>query len=37
MSMNDLKKMFEVKKVEQFASDDPKNPRNIQPKKHMDD
>lgn len=30
MSLEDLKKMFEVKKVEEFASDDPRNPRNMQ-------
>ena len=30
--------LFEVKKVEEFAADDPKNPKNIQPaKKHTDD
>ena len=35
MNLDDLKKLFEVKKVEQFAADDPKNPKNIQPaKKH---
>ena len=38
MKMDDLKKLFEVKKVEEFAADDPKNPKNIQPaKKHTDD
>ena len=38
MSVDDLKKMFEVKKVEELAADDPKNPRNIQPpKKHTDE
>ena len=38
MNLDDLKKLFEVKKVEQFAADDPKNPKNIQPaKKHSDE
>ena len=38
MKMDDLKKLFEVKKVEEFAANDPKNPKNIQPaKKHTDD
>ena len=38
MNLDDLKKLFEVKKVEQFAADDPKNPKNIHPaKKHSDD
>ncbi len=38
MNLDDLKKLFEVKKVEQFAADDPKNPKNIQPaKKHLDE
>ena len=38
MNLDDLKKLFEVKKVEQFAADDPKNPKNIQPaKKHADE
>ena len=38
MKMDDLKKLLEVKKVEEFAADDPKNPKNIQPaKKHTDD
>ena len=27
MNLDDLKKLFEVKKVEQFAADDPKTPR----------
>lgn len=30
MSMDDLRKLFEVKKVEEFAADDPNNPRNAQ-------
>lgn len=30
MSIDDLKKFFEVKKIEEFASDDPHNPKNIQ-------
>ncbi|KAB7788868.1 DNA polymerase III subunit gamma and tau [Bifidobacterium cebidarum] len=38
MSMDDLKKMFEVKDVKEFTADDPKNPKNIQPaKKHLGD
>ena len=38
MNLDDLKKLFEVKKVEQFAADDPKNPKNIQPaRKHSDE
>ena len=37
MSLDDLKKFFEVKKTENFAADDPKNPRNIaQSNKHDD-
>ena len=35
MNLDDLKKLFEVKKVEQFAADDPKNPKNIQPAKKI--
>ncbi|PJM77665.1 DNA polymerase III subunit gamma and tau [Bifidobacterium felsineum] len=36
MSLDDLKKMFEVKDVKEFAADDPKNPKNAQPaKKHI--
>ncbi|WP_291526963.1 DNA polymerase III subunit gamma/tau [Bifidobacterium sp. UBA744] len=37
MDLNDLKKMFEVKKVEDFAPDDPHNPNNIQRKNHDGD
>ena len=38
MNLDDLKRLFEVKKVEQFAADDPKNPKNIQSaKKHSDE
>ncbi|OZG62066.1 DNA polymerase III subunit gamma/tau [Bifidobacterium lemurum] len=29
MSLDDLRKLFEVKKVEEFAADDPSNPRNV--------
>ncbi|NMN01934.1 DNA polymerase III subunit gamma/tau [Bifidobacterium panos] len=29
MSVDDVKKLFEVKKVEEFGPDDPKNPRNM--------
>ena len=34
LSVDELTKMFEVKKIEEFAADDPKNPRNAQPPKH---
>lgn len=34
MSVDDLRKLFDVKQVEQFAPDDPRNPRNIQHKTH---
>lgn len=34
LSVEELSKIFEVKKVEEFAADDPKNPRNAQPPKH---
>lgn len=34
LSIDELSKMFDVKKVEDFAADDPKNPKNIQPAKH---
>lgn len=36
LSMDDLKRLFEVKKVEEFKSDDPKNPLNVQHKKSLD-
>jgi DNA polymerase-3 subunit gamma/tau len=32
MDLNELGRMFEVKKIEDFAADDPKNPKNIQPR-----
>ncbi|NMN00580.1 DNA polymerase III subunit gamma/tau [Bifidobacterium sp. DSM 109958] len=32
MSLDDIKRMFEVKKVEEFAADDPNNPANAQHK-----
>lgn len=32
MSLDDVKELFEVKKVEEFAADDPHNPRNTQHK-----
>ncbi len=35
LSIDELSKMFDVKKVEEFAADDPKNPKNIQPSKHI--
>ena len=34
---NALNRVFEVKKVEEFSSDDPHNPRNMQVKKTLDD
>ena len=34
LSVDELTKMFEVKKIEEFAADDPKNPRNAQPPRH---
>lgn len=34
LSVEELSKIFEVKKVEKFAADDPKNPKNAQPSKH---
>ncbi|MBT1174220.1 DNA polymerase III subunit gamma and tau [Bifidobacterium sp. LC6] len=38
MNLDDLKRMFEVKSVTNYAADDPKNPKNIQPaKKHLDE
>ncbi|OZG64716.1 DNA polymerase III subunit gamma/tau [Bifidobacterium eulemuris] len=37
MSMDDLRKLFEVKKVEEFAADDPGNPRNQHSKKRAGD
>ena len=38
MKLDDLTRLVGVKKVEQFAADDPKNPKNIQPaKKHSDE
>ncbi|KAA8816433.1 DNA polymerase III subunit gamma/tau [Bifidobacterium callitrichos] len=37
MDRNELLRMFEVKKVEQFAADDPHNPRNAHPAPKHDD
>ncbi len=38
MSVDDVKKLFEVKKVEDLQADDPKNPRNMQPaSKHTEE
>lgn len=37
LSVDDLTRLFEVKKVEDFGSDDAKNPRNMQQKKNLDD
>lgn len=36
LSVSDLTRLFEVKKVEEFKSDDPKNPLNTQHKKSLD-
>lgn len=37
LSVGDLTRLFEVKKVEDFGPDDAKNPRNMQQKKNLDD
>lgn len=37
LSVDDLIRLFEVKKVEDFGPDDAKNPRNMQQKKNLDD
>ena len=38
MSMDDIKRLFEVKKVEEFTADDPHNPRNMhQTAKHTEE
>lgn len=38
MSVDDIKRLFEVKKVEEFAADDPHNPRNMhQTTKHTEE
>ena len=37
LSVDDLTRLFEVKKVEDFWPDDAKNPRNMQQKKNLDD
>ncbi|MBW3093793.1 DNA polymerase III subunit gamma/tau [Bifidobacterium sp. 64T4] len=38
MSTDDIKRLFEVKKVEEFAADDPRNPRNAhQTTKHTEE
>lgn len=37
LSVDDLTRLFEVKKVEDFGPDDAKNPRNMQQKKNFDD
>lgn len=38
MSMDDIKRLFEVKKVEEFTADDPHNPRNMhQTTKHTEE
>lgn len=36
MSVEDVAKMFEAKSVEDFAADDPKNPRNMKVKKNLE-
>ncbi|MFT9392238.1 MAG: hypothetical protein ABF581_01300, partial [Bifidobacterium sp.] len=30
LNMDDIRQLFNVKKIEEFAADDPKNPRNVQ-------
>lgn len=37
LGVDDLTRLFEVKKVEDFGPDDAKNPRNMQQKKNLDD
>ena len=37
LSVDDLTRLFEVKKVEDFGPDDAKNPRNMQQKKNLND
>lgn len=37
LSVDDLTRLFEVKKVEDFGPDGAKNPRNMQQKKNLDD
>ena len=37
LSVDDLTRLFEVKKVEDFGPDDAKNPRNMQQKKNLDE
>ena len=38
MSVDDIKRLFEVKKVEEFTADDPHNPRNMhQTAKHTEE
>lgn len=37
LNVDDLTRLFEVKKVEDFGPDDAKNPRNMQQKKNLDD
>ena len=37
LSVDDLTRLFEVKKVEDFGPDDAKNPRNMQQKRNLDD
>lgn len=37
LSVDDLTRLFEAKKVEDFGPDDAKNPRNMQQKKNLDD
>ena len=37
LDVNDLTRLFEVKKVEEFGPDDARNPRNMQVKKNLDD
>lgn len=36
MNIDDVAKMFEAKKIEDFAADDPNNPRNMKAKKNLE-
>ena len=37
MDLDAVKELFDVKSVEDFSADDPKNPRNLQAQKHHDE
>lgn len=36
LELDDIRRMFDVKTVEDFAPDDPRNPRNVKPAAHAD-